>query len=576
MMRFFENITAGAPGKLIKPISFTVLSDIVNVGPFVMALGAIGILFEGFGPNGTLDIGGLWKVCIGLAAYALLIFAAEIPAYRTCYRSAYSASAKGRAALAEHLRKLPLGYLFSRDPGDMANMIMGDFALLEQAVSHFVPQLVGALVLPLMAFAGLWFLDWRMALAMFAPLPIGLVILVGATRFIRLMGARHMRAKISAANRLQEYLYGIRVIKAYNLTGGRFQRLERSFRELMKESIRLEGGAGPIVMSAIACARTGLTIMVITGVWLMAEGTLNPMVFVTFLVVGSRVFDPLSTALINYAELRYAEQAGERILKLRSEPVMTGTKVPPQNHSIRLDQVNFGYGESPVLKDLSLSVPEGSLTALVGPSGSGKSTTLKLMARFHDPDSGRVLFGGKNVKEMDPEALMGRISMVFQDVYLFQDTVANNIAFGREGATREEVVEAAKRACCHDFITKLPDGYDTMVGEGGCTLSGGEKQRISIARAFLKDAPVVLLDEATASLDPENELDIQKAIDTLIKGRTVVVVAHRLKTICRADSIVVLDQGEMVESGTHKELLEKKGLYARLWSIQEESSGWTI
>jgi ATP-binding cassette subfamily B protein len=198
------------------------------------------------------------------------------------------------------------------------------------------------------------------------------------------------------------------------------------------------------------------------------------------------------------------------------------------------------------------------------------------MARFHDPDSGRVLFGGKNVKEMDPEALMGRISMVFQDVYLFQDTVANNIAFGREGATREEVVEAAKRACCHDFITKLPDGYDTMVGEGGCTLSGGEKQRISIARAFLKDAPVVLLDEATASLDPENELDIQKAIDTLIKGRTVVVVAHRLKTICRADSIVVLDQGEMVESGTHKELLEKKGLYARLWSIQEESSGWTI
>lgn len=575
-MKFFENITAGDPGKLVKPVFFTVLSNVINIGPFVMALGAIGMLFQGFAPGGTMDFKGLWAICGGLAVYATVIAAAEIPAYRTCYRSAYSASARGRAALAEHLRKLPLGYLFSRDPGDMANMIMGDFALLEQAVSHFVPQLVGALVLPLMAFAGLWFLDWRMALAMFSPLPIGLAVLVAATKFIRHMGARHMRAKISAANRLQEYLYGIRVIKAYNLTGGRFQRLERAFRDLMKESIRLEGGAGPIVMSAIACARTGLTIMVATGVWLLSRGDLNPMVFVTFLVVGSRVFDPLATALINYAELRYDEQAGERILRLRSEPIMTGSKTPPQEHSIRLEKVRFGYGKSPVIEDLSLSIPQGSLTALVGPSGSGKSTTLKLMARFHDPNSGRVLFGGKDVREMDPEALMGRISMVFQDVYLFQDTIGNNIAFGKEGASMNEVIDSAKKACCHDFIMKLPGGYDTMVGEGGCTLSGGEKQRISIARAFLKNAPVVLLDEATASLDPENELEIQKAIDTLIKGRTVIVVAHRLKTICRADSIAVLDRGRLVEQGTHGELLKKGGLYGRLWSIQEESAGWTI
>ncbi|MDD4837178.1 MAG: ABC transporter ATP-binding protein, partial [Dethiosulfovibrio sp.] len=386
----------------------------------------------------------------------------------------------------------------------------------------------------------------------------------------------HMKAKPDASNRLQEYLYGIRVVKAYNRTGSRFVRLERAFRNLMKESIRIEGLVGPLVMAAIACARVGLTVMIMTGVYLISGGTLDPMVFVTFLVVGSRVFDPLTMALINYSELKYAEQAGERILKLRSEKVMKGSKKPSGNCSINFDHASFGYQEATVIKDLSLSIPQGSLTALVGPSGSGKSTMLKLIARFYDVNTGKVTFGGEDVKSLDPEALMGRISMVFQDVYLFQDTIGNNIRFGREGASMDEVQEAAKRACCHDFIMKLPLGYDTVVGEGGCTLSGGEKQRISIARAFLKNSPVVLLDEATASLDPENELEIQRAIDNLVEGRTVVVVAHRLKTICRADSIVVLDRGKIVESGTHQELLERRGLYSRLWDIQEESLGWAI
>jgi ATP-binding cassette subfamily B protein len=300
------------------------------------------------------------------------------------------------------------------------------------------------------------------------------------------------------------------------------------------------------------------------------------LVFVTFLIIGSRVFDPLTMALINFAMLRYDEQAGERILNMCAEPVMTGSKTPPEACDIEFDKVTFAYQDTPVLHDISAKMPQGSLTALVGPSGSGKSTMLKLMARFYEVDSGRILFGGENTCRMEPEALLKKISMVFQDVYLLQDTVGNNIRFGREGATDEAVREAARKACCHEFIEKLPQGYDTPVGEGGCTLSGGEKQRVSIARAFLKDAPVVLLDEATASLDPENEYDVQRAIDALIRGRTVVVVAHRLKTVRRADNIFVLDGGRIVEQGTHETLLMRNGLYARLWRLQQESLGWSI
>jgi len=575
-VKILYNITAGNPEKLRKPIFFSVLSNVLNILPFTLTITAAKIIFESYSTGTVLDVRKLWLTCGALFVSMIIMFLGEIPAYRSAYRGAFIVAAEGRAKLAEHLRQLPLGYLTSRDPGDLGNMMMGDFALIEHCISHLIPQLVGALVMPVIAFIGLLFLDWRMAIAMFVALPIGTLIIKATSKLQKRVGKRHMESKIYAANRLQEYLNGIGTIKAYNLTGERFTRLEKAFRQFMIESIKIEGFLQPIVLTALACIRAGLTVMVFVGTHLLLGGKLDIITFVTFLIVGTRVFDPLTTVLGDFSEINYDQQAGERIVNLLKEPILSGDKMPSEGHDIELKNVTFGYGTNSVLKDVSVKMSEGSLTALVGPSGSGKSTILKLIARFYDPQKGEVLIGNENMKNLEPEALLKKVSMVFQDVYLFQDTIGNNIRFGKENATQSEVEEAAKRACCHDFIMKLPQGYDTPVGEGGSTLSGGEKQRISIARAILKDAPVVLLDEATASLDPENEVDIQKAINELIQGRTVIVVAHRLKTICEADNIIVLDNGKVVEQGVHEELISQKGLYSRLWNLQHQSSRWSI
>lgn len=574
-MKLFYNITAGNPRKLIKPVTWTIVSNIINILPFALVVAVIQVIYAYHAaPGAALNLSALWAICIALVISVILMYLGELPSYKTTYMEAYSVAADGRAALAEHLRRLPLGYLTSRDPGELGNMMMSDFGLLEHAISHLVPQVIGALAMPVLGFIGLCFLDVRMALAMFASLPITVLLLYGTSKLQKKLGARHMRAKIEVANRFQEYLDGMRIIKAYNLKGQKFSRLHDALKNFMKESIRLEGLLGPIVLTAIALVKAGLAVIVLVGVQLLLGGEINIVTFAVFLVIGTRIFDPLTTALINYAEFRYDEQAGVRIVHLLGQPVMSGKGKPNDAHGITFKKVTFGYNEATVLNDVSFQMPEGTMTAIVGPSGSGKSTILRLIARFYDPQQGRVLFGDIDEREIEPEALLQKISVVFQDVYLFQDTIESNIRYGREGATREEVIEAAKKACCHDFIMTLPDGYDTMVGEGGNTLSGGEKQRISIARAILKNAPVVLLDEATASLDPENEADVQKAINMLVEGRTVVVIAHRLKTIVSADNIVVLENGRIVEQGKHEMLLSEQGLYAHLWSLQQQTSGW--
>ncbi|WP_027624587.1 ABC transporter ATP-binding protein [Clostridium lundense] len=572
-MKVFYNITGGKPKKLIKPIVFTILANIINMLPFGLAVWALQIFFEPFVTPGTiLNTTKLWIVFIALLISMGIMFIAEIPAYRYSYRDAYMTAAEGRAGLAEHLRKLPIGYLTGQDSGMLGNMIMGDFTMVEHGMSHVVPALIGALVTPVLGFIGLAFIDWRMSLAMFAAMPLAILIIIGTAKLQKTIGKGLNDAKVNATNCLQEYLEGIRIIKSCNMTGEHAKNLESSFRNLMEQSLKMEGLLQSIILMVTPLLRSGLTVMIYVGSYLLIGGSLSIMTFATFLIIGTRIFDPLAEATIKFAELRYDAQAGERITKFMKEKVMTGTQTPSAGNDIVFKQVSFGYKNNQVLKDISVSMKAGTLTALVGPSGSGKSTILKLAARFYDPDQGHILLGGRDMKDIDPEELFKRISMVFQDVYLFQDTIGNNIRFGRENATQSEIEEVAKKACCHDFIMKLPQGYGTPVGEGGCTLSGGEKQRISIARAMLKNAPIVLLDEATASLDPENEVDVQKAINELIKGRTVIVIAHRLKTIVSANNIVVLDKGQIVEQGKHEDLLKYSGLYARLWNLQQTSS----
>lgn len=576
-MNAIKNITIGHTERLYKPVGFTMLANLVNIVPFCLSIEAIRIIFHALDGSGQpLDTTRLWWIFGIMAVYMLVMALAERAAYRANFRGAYEMSASGRLSLAEHLRKLSLGFLSRHDPGDLSSMLITDFMMTETGISHHLPQLMGAIVMPVLAFASLIWIDWRMAVSMFAALPLALLVLWASTKAQRKLSGRQIQAKINAGNRLEEYLQGIRVMKAYNLIGDRFVRLRDAFAELRRACIRQEALLGPFVLLSITLVRAGLTMMVLCGTYLLLGGELSILVFVLFLVVGSRVFDPLTSALTNFTEFRYFSIAGGRILTLMNEPEMKGERPSPAAGDIRFEHVSFAYQDKEVLHDVSVTLPKNSLTALVGPSGSGKSTVMKLCARFYDPQQGRIFFGGVPMDEINPESLMSHISMVFQDVYLFQDTIRNNIRFGKTDATDEEIIAAARKACCHDFIMRLPQGYDTMVGEGGCTLSGGEKQRISIARAILKDAPVILLDEATASLDPENEMEVQKAIDSLIKGRTVIAIAHRLKTIKDADRIIVLDNGRIKEDGTHDELVRKEGLYAHLWNIQESISGWKL
>lgn len=578
MLNDIRNITVGHPERLKKPVGLTLLANLVNMVPFCLSIEAIDVIFRAFDGSGTpLDAERLWTIAAVLFLYLAVMFVAERAAYRANFRGAYSISAEGRVSLAEHLRKLSLGFLTRRDPGDLSSMMITDFTMAETGISHHLPQLLGSLVMPVLAFGCLVWVDWRMAVAMFVALPLAIFVLWASSGLSRRLSLTQLAAKLEAGNRMEEYLQGIRVMKAYNRVGERFDRLRASFVALRRASMRLEALMGPFVLLSVALVRSGLTLMILCGTYRIAGGELSVPTFVLFLVVGSRVFDPLTSALTQFPEFRYFSLAGGRIRRLMEEPEMKGAgEAPAEGGNIELRHVSFAYQDKEVLHDINLLLPKGTLTALVGPSGSGKSTLMKLCARFYDPDGGQVLMGGTDLATLEPESLMRRISMVFQDVYLFQDTIKNNIRFGKADATDEEIVEAARRAQCHDFIMRLPKGYDTMVGEGGCTLSGGEKQRLSIARAMLKDARVVLLDEATASLDPENEVEVQRAINTLIAGRTVVVIAHRLKTIRRADRIVVLEGGRVAEQGTHDELLRRQGLYARLWEIQAKTAGWKL
>lgn len=577
LSKIFNSATMGQPRRLRPLIWWTVAEYFFRGAPYGAMLLVVWEIFKPLQHPETsislVNIAWAWGM---LLVSLICLWLIGKKAYLVAYRDGYGICCDGRLAVVDHLRRLPMSFFNSRDPGDIGAYIVSDYNNVEMLTTHLIGQFFGGLAMPVVALVSLAFFNWKLALAAASVIPLAYPMMLLTNHFVATLGKKHQKIKTNAASRMIEYIQGIRLIRAFNLSGSKFERLERAFRDLKRESIRLEAAPAPTITLASTLLNGGLVLLILLGFSMLLDAQISIPVYIMFLLAGSVIYAPLINALTFIAQINYMKLGAERIDALCKTPVLPeGTAEKVAGSGIEFRHVDFSYNaDIPVLKDVSLVIPEKGLTAFVGPSGSGKTTLTRLIARFWDVDKGEILLGGRNIKDYTVHTLMQQISIVFQDVYLFNDTIYNNIRVGRETATREEIEAAARKAQCHEFITAMPDGYDTMVGEGGSTLSGGEKQRISIARAILKDAPVVLLDEATASLDPENEVHIQEAINDLVKEKTVVIIAHRLGTVVNADNIVVIDQGRVVQQGRHRTLLEEGGVYCNLWQEQQRTKGW--
>ena len=508
----------------------------------------------------------------------LVIFVAHWFQYGSLYISVYSESGNRMAALAERLRKLPLSFFTKRNLSDLTSMMVSDSAMLDQLFSHNIPQMYGAAVSTTVVGALMFVYDWRMALAALWVVPVTVVIIRSTRRVQDRLSQRTILAHREVSECVQQGIETVREIRSCNRAPTYMMDLEGKLAASEKAMIRSEAGVGAIVQTASVLLRFGIATTVLAGAYLTASGSLEFIEFLAYLYVAAVLYDPLALVLQNMAAVFSAKVRVSRMREISEEPVQDGAdSMDPKGYDIVFDDVSFSYkdGES-VLSGVSFTAKQGEVTALVGPSGSGKSTAARLAARFWDVDSGMVTLGGVDVSKIDPEVLLSNYSVVFQDVVLFKDTVMENIRLGRKEATDEEVLAAAKAAQCDSFVSRLPEGYRTMIGENGATLSGGERQRISIARALLKDAPVILLDEATASLDVENETAVQKAISELVRDKTVLIIAHRMRTVAGAERIVVLENGKVSQQGSPAELIEQGGLYRHMVELQSESSQWSI
>ncbi len=574
LQRAFNLTDQGYAGLKRSALACT-LSDLALMIPFVCTVAAFAALV-GTLAGEPFDANALWAIfAVGIAG-AIVVFIASRNDYKKTYVAAYTESESIRLRLADHLRKLPMSFFNRRDTTDVADRIMGDVTAQESMLSSTLPQLIAGTVSTAVICVMLAFFDWRLACCAMVTLPLSAAVIALSRRREKRLFERQNRVRLDALARVQDYLEGIKDIRACRAVGKDSAAMEQAMLELKRVTMRVELAVDVSVSLASAILRSGVGLTACVGAVLLASGGVDFMVLLMFLLIVSRVYSPILALVSQLPNLLNLSTKTARIKAVMDEPEAKGSA--PANvsgHSLSFQNVRFGYGDEEVLHGISFDAQEGKVTALVGPSGSGKSTCAQLAAKFWEPNSGRILCSGKDIAGFSEESWLAHVSIVFQDVILFDDTVANNIRIGREGASDEEVAEAARTAHCLEFIEKLPQGFDTMLGENGASLSGGERQRLSIARALLKDAPVVLLDEATASLDPENETLIQRAVGTLCAGKTVVVIAHRLRTVANADKIVVLDDGRVAEEGSHKTLLAEDGLYARLWRLQQESSSWT-
>ena len=516
-------------------------------------------------------------VCGCIVCFALILLTTWFQ-YNSTFFTTYKESGKRRLALAERLRKLPLAFFGKRDLADLTSTIMADCEVLEKTCSHFIPGLFGSLISTVLIALGLFAFDWRMALAALWVIPVSIAILLASYRVQDRVQGKTMAVKMTCADGIQEYIETLRDLKAANAENAYLTGLSDKIRAVEKQTISAELTNAVFVTSAGMVLKLGIASVALTGSVLLINGSIDVLTLFMFLLVASRLYDPMQGALQNLAAVIAMRTNVGRMNEILEYPIQSGSEqLTNQGCDIVFDHVGFAYtsGET-VLRDVSFTAKQGQVTALVGPSGGGKTTVSRLAARFWDYQRGRITVGGMDISQVDPEKLMSLYSIVFQDVTLFDNTISENIRLGRKDATDEEVLAAARLANCDEFAEKLPDKWNTNIGENGCALSGGERQRISIARAFLKDAPIILLDEATASLDVENETLIQTALSRLIRSKTVLLIAHRMRTVAGADKIVVLADGVVAEQGAPQELYAQNGLYTHMADLQTGTQNWTI
>ncbi len=512
-----------------------------------------------------------------VVVFLILSFVTHLQQYYATYGLVYNEVKSTRLSLAERLRKLPLGYFGKRDLADLTETIMGDVNRMEHVWSHVLGYLYGAYISTAIITVCLLVYDWRLAIACLWGVPVAFGLLFGTRKISARTSERTKKAAIRVSDGIQEALENVREIRATNQEERYLAGLNQKIDDHEKVTIQGELGTGIFVNAASVIMRLGVATTILVGAGLILSGQIDFMLLFLFLLVITRVYAPFDQSLALIAEMFVSQVSADRMNEIYDTPTAEGAEVfQPKGHDIEFDHVEFAYDKKKVLDGVSFTAREGEVTALVGPSGSGKSTCARLAARLWDVTEGSIKVGGVDISTVDPEALLTDYSMVFQDVVLFDDTVMENIRLGKRGATDEEVRAAAEAANCGEFICRLPQGYDTPIGENGAKLSGGERQRISIARALLKNAPIVLLDEATASLDVENETKVQGALSRLLTGKTVLVIAHRMRTVAGADHIVVLENGHVAEQGTPAELMERGGLYRRMVELQSESARWQL